>query len=107
MFETARPFLMALAIGLLVGIERERAHAESQVHDPLGSRTFALLALLGAVAADVENAAVAVTLVVFAGAIVVAGYMRTPIGPRGTGVGATTEVAAMVTFTLGYLARFC
>lgn len=106
MFETARPFLLALAIGLLIGIERERAHADRQVHDPLGSRTFTLLALLGAVAAFLESTALAVALAAFAGAIVLAGYLRTRVGPEGTGVGATTEVAAMVTFTLGYLARF-
>ena len=106
MFETARPFLLALAIGLLIGIERERAHADRQVHDPLGSRTFTLLALLGAVAAYVESAVFSVALTAFAGAIVLAGYLRTAVGPEGSGVGATTEVAAMVTFTLGYLARF-
>jgi uncharacterized membrane protein (DUF4010 family) len=105
MFETARPFLLAVAIGLLIGIERERAHADRQVHDPFGSRTFTLLALLGAVAAYVESSAVAVALAAFAGAIILAGYLRAPLGPQGSGVGATTEVAAMVTFTLGYLAR--
>ena len=61
-FETARPFMLALAIGLLIGIERERAQADTPVHDPLGSRTFPLLALLGAVAAHMEQASVAVVL---------------------------------------------
>ena len=51
----ARPFLFALAIGLLIGIERERAKDDSPAEDPLGSRTFTLLALLGAVAAYMEN----------------------------------------------------
>ncbi len=106
MFETARPFLLAIAIGLLIGIERERAHADRHVRDPLGSRTFTLLALLGAVAAYVENRPFAIALAAFAGAIILAGYLRAPLGPEGSGVGATTEVAAMVTFTLGYLARF-
>ncbi|MBZ5638103.1 MAG: DUF4010 domain-containing protein [Acidobacteriia bacterium] len=106
MFETARPFLLAIAIGLLVGIERERAHADRHVRDPLGSRTFTLLALLGAVAAYVESQPFAIALAAFAGAIILAGYLRAPLGPEGSGVGATTEVAAMVTFTLGYLARF-
>lgn len=105
MYEIARPFLLALAIGLLIGIERERAHADQKVHDPLGSRTFTLLAMLGAVAAYVEAPAVAVVLAVFAAAIILAGYFRSPLGPDATGVGATTEVAAMATFTLGYLAR--
>jgi uncharacterized membrane protein (DUF4010 family) len=106
MFETARPFLLAIAIGLVIGIERERAHADRQIRDPFGSRTFTLLALLGAVAAYVESQPFAIALTAFAGAIILAGYMRAPLGPQGSGVGATTEVAAMVTFTLGYLARF-
>ena len=50
MFEIARPFLLAIGIGLLIGIEWERAHTDRQVRDPLGSRSFTLLALLGAVA---------------------------------------------------------
>ena len=106
MFETARPFLLAIAIGLLIGIERERAHADRQIRDPFGSRTFTLLALLGAVAAYVESQPFAIALTAFAGAIILAGYLRAPLGPQGSGVGATTEVAAMVTFTFGYLARF-
>ena len=106
MFETARPFLLAIAIGLLIGIERERAHADRQVKDPLGSRTFTLLALLGAVAAFVTDRTFSITLTVFAGAIIVAAYLKTQVDAKGSGVGATTEVAAMVTFALGYLARF-
>lgn len=105
MFETARPFLLALAIGLLIGIERERAQADAPTRDPLGSRTFTLLALLGAVAAHIEDRAIAVVLAVFAGAIILAGYFRTRLGEEGSGVGVTTEVAAMAAFVLGYLAR--
>jgi len=104
-FETARPFLLALAIGLLIGIERERAQSDTPSHDPLGSRTFTLLALLGAVAAHLEETSVAVVMAVFAGAIILAGYFRTRLGDEGSGVGVTTEVAAMATFILGYLAR--
>lgn len=105
MFETARPFLLALAIGLLIGIERERAQADAPTRDPLGSRTFTLLALLGAVAGHLEDRAIAVVLAVFAGAIILAGYFRTHLGEDASGVGVTTEVAAMATFVLGYLAR--
>lgn len=107
MFETARPFLLALAIGLLIGLERERAQADHPVSDPLGSRTFTLLALLGAVAAHVQEAAAAlsVALAVFAGGIILAGYFRSKLGPGAEGVGVTTEVAGMTTFALGYLAR--
>ena len=106
MFEAAQPFLLALVIGLLIGIERERAHAGQKVRAPLGSRTFTLLALLGSAAAVVENPSIAVVLAVFASAVIVASYVKTPIGQDAAGLGATTEVAAMVTFTLGYLVHF-
>ncbi len=105
MFDVARPFLLALAIGLLIGIERERAKADAPTVDPLGSRTFALLGILGAVAAHVTDHALAVVMAVFAGAIILAGYLRTKLSPEGKGVGVTTEVAAMATFVLGYLAK--
>ena len=105
MYETARPFLLALAIGLLIGLERERAHADQKIHDPFGSRTFTLLAMIGAVAAYMEAPYVAVVLALFAAGIILAGYFRSPLGPNATGVGATTEVAAMATFALGYLTR--
>lgn len=103
MFETAQPFLLALAIGLLVGIERERAHADEPEHDPFGSRTFTLLALMGALAGYLEDIAIAVVVALFAGAIVLAGYFRMRLGPQGSGIGVTTEVAAMATFILGYM----
>ena len=78
MFELARPFLLALAIGLLIGIERERANREEPGQDPLGSRTITVLALLGAVAAFVESTAIAVVIAAFAGAAIIAGYLRSP-----------------------------
>jgi len=105
MYETARPFLLAIAIGLLIGLERERARTEQRVHEPLGSRTFTLLALLGAVAAHVESPAIAIVLSVFSGAIIIAGYFRSRVSEEGAGVGMTTEVAAMAAFTLGYLSH--
>ena len=50
-----QPFLVALAIGLLLGLERERSR---NLELPAGSRSFALLSLAGAVAASVDEWAV-------------------------------------------------
>ena len=47
-WQQIEPFLVALAIGLLLGFERERSHTRKL---PAGSRSFALLSLVGAVAA--------------------------------------------------------
>lgn len=73
MFAQARPFLLALLIGLLIGVERERSTGSDPDKRPLGSRTFALLALLGALAGHLDNPAMAAVLALFAGATVLAG----------------------------------
>lgn len=91
-----QPFLVALAIGLLLGFERERSH-RSRI--PAGSRSFALLSLLGAVAASFGTWAV-VTGLAGAGVLMAVAYVRTNREDPGT----TTEIAALVTFLLGALA---
>lgn len=104
MIETLQPFAIALAIGLLLGIERERAHPPGA--QALGLRSFGLLALLGALAAYVGEPLVAAGLALFAAAAVLLGYLRsTPRSPRTPDIGLTTELAALVTFVLGYAAR--
>src|SRR5262245_42798319 len=104
MFDTAKPFLLSLALGLLLGIERERSFSAQGREAPFGARTFALLALLGAIAAHVaaSSAAVAVALAAFVGAIVVAAYLRSG-EPGRHDLGTTTEVAAVIAFGLGWL----
>jgi uncharacterized membrane protein YhiD involved in acid resistance len=47
-----KPYIIALAVGLLVGIERENSKADQKA---LGVRTFLLLSLLGAIASDLQN----------------------------------------------------
>jgi uncharacterized membrane protein (DUF4010 family) len=91
------PFVVAAAIGLLLGFERERhAWVEHEESPAMGTRTFALLGLGGALAGSMSTAVVAVGLVVV-GAMVVAGYWRTSSVHRGT----TTEIAAVVAYLLG------
>ncbi len=91
-----QPFLVALAIGLLLGLEREHSHTRKV---PTGSRSFALLSLVGAVAASVDKWAVVGGLV-GVGAILALAYFRTSEEDPGT----TTEIAALVTYLLGALA---
>lgn len=90
-----QPFLIALAIGLLMGFERERSHTRRL---PAGSRTFALLSLLGVLAASLSVWLVVAGLVIVGGLMVVA-YQRTNTEDPGT----TTEVAAIVAYLLGAL----
>lgn len=58
-WQEIQPFLVALAVGLLLGLERERSHSRKL---PAGSRSFALLALVGAVAASIDPWAVTLGL---------------------------------------------
>lgn len=95
-WQVLQPFLVACAIGLLLGFERERSHNRTL---PAGSRSFALISLLGAVAATFGPWAVVVGLVGIA-ALMVLAYFRTNEEDPGT----TTEIAALVTYLLGALA---
>ncbi len=96
---TLKGLLAALGIGLLVGIERERSKGEGPSRAAAGLRTFALVALAGAVAERVGNVGIAL-----AGAFVVlaalAGYRHT----REHDPGLTTEFALLLVFLLGVLA---
>jgi uncharacterized membrane protein (DUF4010 family) len=89
-------FATALAIGLLLGVEREHDNAHDS-NRPAGSRTFPLIALAGAISAALSPIAVAVALGAVA-ALVIAWYLRA------SEPGATTEIAAIATFLLGALA---
>ena len=95
-WQALQPFLVALAIGLLLGFERERSHKRTL---PAGSRSFALLSLLGAVAATFGPWAV-ITGLAGVTALMALAYFRTSTEDPGT----TTEIAAVVAFLLGALA---
>lgn len=104
MFESAKPFLLSLALGLMLGLERERSFGGRGSHPAIGARTFTLLALLGTLAARIGNPGVGVALAVFVALITVSAYLRPAEG--GThDLGTTTEVAAMITFAVGWLAQ--
>jgi len=90
-------FVYSIAVGLLIGIERERSHRGGP-RQALGSRTFALLAAVGTLTALLGAwAVVAGTIAV--GALIIAGYQRTNNEDPGT----TTEVTALAVFLLGAL----
>jgi|CXWL01.1.fsa_nt_gi uncharacterized membrane protein (DUF4010 family) len=92
------PFVSSLAIGLLVGFERERSH-RGGVRQAAGSRTFAVLALAGTLAAAFDTWVIAAGLIA-AGGLLVVGYRQTGIDDPG----ATTEIAGLATYLLGALA---
>lgn len=93
-------FVVALGIGLLVGIDRERKKGEGPGRGAAGIRTFTLASLAGATGAaaggDLLLAAVVLGMVAFAGL----SYWRA----RDNDPGLTTETALVATTLLGGLA---
>lgn len=90
--------LIALAIGLLVGAERERRKDEGR--DMAGIRTYGLAGLLGGLCAILAMPWLIAAGALFVAALTIAGYLR---GSR-EDAGATSEIALVVTFVLGVLA---
>lgn len=90
---------VGLAIGLLIGIERERSKGEGPTRAAAGIRTFAILGLTGAVAGMIGKAGLYISGA-FVSLAMVASYVRT----RQDDPGLTTEIAMLLTFLLGAFA---
>lgn len=94
-------FLIALAIGALIGIERERKQVNK--NEFAGIRTFILIALFGILSAYINEIYSNFLVISFLGLMVLVclSYM---VSTRKTGdIGITTEVVALLTFILGAL----
>lgn len=103
MFEVMLPFLNALIIGLLIGIEREKSKAATDAPGLIGARTFPLLALIGALSAYINFEALIIINSLFVAIIVLASHIRWDNKKATLHVSSTTAIAAMITFILGYL----
>ncbi len=99
-FPTLWGLSVALGIGLLIGAERERRKGSGPARSAAGIRTFAVAAVIGAVAILLGGAAVLAAVALVIGALAVAAYLRT----AGNDPGMTTEVALLLTCLLGGLA---
>ncbi len=99
--EPAFRLASALAIGLLIGAERERRKGEGPQRSPAGIRTFALASLLGGLSVVLGgNLLLAVTAAVIAAFCAVA-YVRT----HEQDPGLTSEIALVLAVLLGGLAQ--
>ncbi len=103
--ETAWQFGVALGLGMLIGLERQRTGGEEQ--NFAGVRTFSLVALLGAMAiyAGERTGLEWIVGLVFLAvvALIVVAYQATS---RQGKTGATTEVSLLITFFLGCLSAW-
>lgn len=96
--------LVALLIGVLIGLDRERAEVRKARQVFAGVRTFPLIALTGALPMLVLETTGPLLLVfsfLAVASLTLASYLRTSTSGD---VGVTTEMAALATFLLGVLA---
>ncbi|WP_174978325.1 MgtC/SapB family protein [Pandoraea eparura] len=94
------PYATALAIGLLIGAERERRKGTTHERAAAGIRTFALTAVLGAAAEALGGVWLLAAVVLALSAVLIAAYLRPHDDP-----GITTEVSLVLTLLLGAMAQ--
>lgn len=90
---------VGFAVGLLIGLERERNKGEGPTRAAAGVRTFSILGLTGAVAGMIGPAGLYISGIFISLAMVVS-YARSHRDDPGL----TTEIAMLLTFLLGVLA---
>ncbi len=90
---------VALGIGLLIGLERERRKGQGPGREAAGMRTFALVALLGGLAAEIGG----VVVLAVCGAFIALAGVVSYATRRNEDPGLTTQVALMTTFLIGAL----
>jgi uncharacterized membrane protein (DUF4010 family) len=90
----------ALAVGLLIGIERERSKGQGPRRAAAGVRTFTLIALAGAISLELGGLPAFLIIAAVVGVFAALSYVRSFRHDPGL----TTEVAMIVTVLLGGLA---
>ncbi|MBI5020119.1 MAG: MgtC/SapB family protein [Ignavibacteriales bacterium] len=96
-------FTVALALGLLIGLERESASSDRKFQYFAGVRTYTLISLYGFGCAWLYHINVALALpigMISVTALAVVGYLAKLKDGR---IGSTSEVVALVTFIIGAL----
>ncbi len=93
--------IVALGVGLLIGVDRERRKGEGPHRAAAGVRTFVVVALAGAITALFASIVLVAVGAAIVGALAVASYVQS----RERDPGLTTEVALLVTYLVGPLAH--
>lgn len=104
MLDEMMPFLTALMVGLLIGIERERSSSQDGISNVWGVRTFPLLALTGVLVAFISNVSLTIIIGSFVALLILISHIYWDTKQRSWHVSATTGLAAILTFLLGFLA---
>lgn len=97
-------FFLAIALGAVIGIEREYETQKRKIKDFGGIRTFVLLTGFGAFIGHISNVLQGIDIIITVGfisvvALIVAGYVLVSNKTGDTGV--TTEISALISFLIG------
>jgi len=92
-------FVIALGIGLLIGIDRERHKGEGPTREAAGVRTFTLTALAGAAAGAINSDALMAAVAIGVVGLAALSYWRSSSHDPGL----TGEIALVTTVLLGML----
>ncbi len=97
-------FFLAIALGALMGLEREKTHKDHDGQDFAGIRTYMLITFLGGLLAYLSEIyfdwLLAVGISGFMLAIIVAYVMGSLVNKK---IGMTTEISSMIAFIIGIL----
>jgi len=93
-------YVVALGVGLLLGVERERRKGEGPSRAPAGIRTFAIAALLGAIAIHTGGETAFSVAIAGVTGLAALAYYRSPSDDPGL----TSEIALVLSAALGGLA---
>ena len=103
-YETQLAIATALAVGLLVGLEREQTKAERGGNQLGGVRTYPIFGLVGALATLLEPASMWLPLIALLGVFALVSISYAADIRRDADHGMTTEISVIGTYLLGALA---
>jgi uncharacterized membrane protein (DUF4010 family) len=103
MYSELSPFLTAIVIGLLIGIERERSKNKDGAISILGARTLPMIALLGAIMASIPIMGIQLVISVFVCLVILISEVRWEKELGQILIRSTSCIATILTFALGYL----
>ena len=103
-YETHFALATALAVGVLVGLEREQSKPERGGSQLGGIRTYPIFALVGALATLLEPASMWLPLVALAGVVTLTAISYHGEIKRDADHGMTTEISVIAVYLMGALA---
>lgn len=100
-----QPFMISFLIGLFIGVDRERSLPTGM--KGLGVRSFIIVALLGTMAASIEDLRISMIISAFVLSAILLSYYITSKGAKViSSIGLTTTLTGGIVFCLGYMAKF-